>query len=86
MFNYRLRLRVYNAFFVVSSLLTIAVMAVDNAHLPAYLPLLHVCLAIQVAHTFTIKKEWPHRNRIVVGLAVACLLSFAAQIVVSLPR
>ena len=55
--NYKMQVRAYNGFFLVLTLCTIIVMAVDYNNVLVYLPVLNICLAVQSAHTFTIKKH-----------------------------
>lgn len=55
-FNYRLQLRVYNAFFMLVTILTIVTMCVDYQDIQIFVPLLNVCLAVQLAHAFTINR------------------------------
>ncbi len=76
--NYRLQTRVYNAFFVVLSMLAVAAMAIDFNNIIDYLPILNLCLAIQVAHLFTTITS-PRRYLLIVLLAIASLTSYALQ-------
>ena len=55
--NYRLQTRMYNAFIVVAALLSILAMCFDFTHILIYLPILNVCLAIQVAHRATVGRR-----------------------------
>ena len=55
--NYRLQTRMYNAFIVVMAVLTVLAMCFDFTHILSYLPILNVCLAIQIAHRATIGKR-----------------------------
>lgn len=55
-FNYRLQLRVYNAFFMLVTFLTVIFMCVDYQDIQVLVPLLNVCLSVQIAHAFTINK------------------------------
>lgn len=54
--NYKMQVRAYNGFFLVLTILTMIVMAVDFDNVMVYLPVLNLCLSIQIAHTFTIQK------------------------------
>lgn len=54
--NYKMQVRAYNGFFLVLSVCTIIVMAIDYTNVLVYLPMLNVCLAIQIAHLFSTKK------------------------------
>lgn len=78
-YNYRLQLRVYNSFFVMTSLLAMLAMCADYRHLTAYLPLLNLCLSVQIAHAFTIGR-FPKRYIFIIALAAACLGAFAASV------
>ena len=71
-YNYRLQLRVYNAFFLLTTLLAVGAMSIDYRNLMAYLPLLNLCLSVQIAHAFTINK-FPKRYFFIIALAVLCL-------------
>ena len=77
--NYRLQLRVYNAFFVISSALTIVAMVVDYRDLQVFLASLHMYLAVQLAHAFTISKS-AHRYVYIVVLIVWCVASCIASL------
>ena len=55
--NYRLQTRMYNAFIVITAVLTVLAMCFDFTHILSYLPILNVCLAIQMAHRATIGKR-----------------------------
>ncbi len=59
--NYRLQFRVYNAFFIVVTLLSVLAMCVDYRDMVVFLPLLNLCLAIQLAHSFTLSTQ-PKRH------------------------
>lgn len=54
--NYKMQVRAYNGFFLVLTIFTMIMMAVDYNNVMVYLPLLNLCLSIQIAHSFTIKK------------------------------
>lgn len=77
--NYRLQLRVYNAFFVMLSALVIVAMCVDYRELMTYVPILNMCLSVQIAHFFTMSQS-PQRFVIPVTLAALSLISFIAQV------
>lgn len=54
--NYKMQIRAYNGFFLVLTVFTMIVMAVDYGNILVYLPVLNLCLAVQMGHAFTIKK------------------------------
>lgn len=54
--NYKMQVRAYNGFFLVLTILTMIVMAVDFDNVMVYFPVLNLCLSIQIAHSFTIQK------------------------------
>ena len=54
--NYKMQVRAYNGFFLVLTICTMIVMAVDYNNIFVYLPVLNVCFAVQMGHAFTIKK------------------------------
>lgn len=78
-FNYRLQTRLYNAFFAVPALLAIMAMCVDYNNVSTYMPALNLCLAIQVAHTFTISTAL-RRYLLMVVLIAAAAASYVAQL------
>ena len=47
--NYRMQTRVYNAFFIITMVLTVIGMCLDYQDLNVYLPLLNLTVAVQVA-------------------------------------
>lgn len=59
--NYRLQFRVYNAFFIVVTLLSVLAMCIDYRDMVVFMPLLNLCLAIQIAHSFTLSTQ-PKRH------------------------
>lgn len=54
--NYKMQVRAYNGFFLVLTILTMIVMAVDFDNVMVYFPVLNLCMSIQIAHSFTIQK------------------------------
>lgn len=54
--NYKMQVRAYNGFFLVLTILTMILMAVDFDNVMVYFPVLNLCLSIQIAHSFTIQK------------------------------
>ena len=76
--NYRLQFRVYNAFFIVVTLLCVVAMCVDYHDLALYLPMLNLCLAIQMGHTMTLST---HPKRYILSgsiLVVALMVGVSA--------
>lgn len=59
--NYRLQFRVYNAFFIIVTLLCLVAICVDYRDMVVFVPLLNLCVAIQVAHSFTLSNQ-PKRH------------------------
>ena len=55
--SYKLQTRSYNGFFIALMLLTMIMMAIDYNNLLVYLPVLNICIAVQMAHAFTIRKH-----------------------------
>lgn len=78
-YNYRLQLRVYNTFFVMTTLLAVIAMCIDYHNLTSYLPMVNLCLSVQIAHAFTISK-FPKRHFLLIALAVACIAAAASSI------
>ena len=74
--NYRLQLRVYNSFYIVLTILAIIMMLADMGNMFIYIPLLNYCLAIQIAHTFTIKASFQRRYIVVLVIMIACLANY----------
>ncbi|MBQ9219308.1 MAG: hypothetical protein IJ160_14200 [Muribaculaceae bacterium] len=70
--NYRLQFRVYNAFFIVVTLLSVLAMCIDYRDMLVFLPLLNLCLAIQLAHTFTLSTQ-PKRHYVMWAFVAATL-------------
>ena len=52
--SYKLQLRSFNGFFTIVALLSTALLFIDIANIGTYLAAINVCLAIQMAHFFTI--------------------------------
>lgn len=74
--GYRLQLRVYNVFFMLVAMFTIAAMVVDYRDMHVFLPMLNLSLAVQMAHAFTINKS----SRRYIFMAVLLLWSIASFI------
>lgn len=72
--KYRLQLRDYNLFFILSALLLSVGIILDSAHLAAYVPTLVLCTAVLVAQVFSASRL-PLRHLPVQLLALACLVS-----------
>ena len=68
--NYRLQFRVYNAFFMTLNVLVIIAMAADYKDLSNFLPLLNLCLAVQIAHWFTLRNH-PKRHLLIFAIIAA---------------
>ena len=79
--NYRLQLRVYNAFFTLMTLLCIAAMSVDYRDMTTFVPTLYLCLSIQVAHAFTLS-NWSYRYIFIIALIVLSVASCAGNMLV----
>lgn len=52
--NYKMQVRAYNGFFLILSFFTMLALFLHYDNLLTYLPILNMCLAVQIAHTFTI--------------------------------
>ncbi len=77
--NYRLQIRLYNSFLLVLTIASIAMMCVDYRNLLIYVPLLNWCLAIWIAHAFTIHNEHTRRYIFIAVAVVALLGTFVAH-------
>lgn len=71
-YSYKSHTRAYNGFFIILALLTLIAMAVDYGNILNYLTILNLCVAIQVAHTFTISVA-RHRYLALVALLLLCV-------------
>lgn len=78
-YNYRLQLRVYNAFFLMVTVVSIVGMCVDYRDMFNYVPMLNLCLAVQVAHAFTIS-TFPKRYLFFILLIVASLAAYVCNL------
>ena len=74
-YSYKTQIRAYNGFFSVLSIATMIMMAADYGNILSYLPVLNCCIAVQVAHTFTISDN-PRRFIGIVLLLAACVASY----------
>ena len=70
--NYRLQFRVYNAFFIIVTLLSVLAICIDYRDMLVFLPLLNLCLAIQIAHSFTLSNQ-PRRHYVMWVFVAATL-------------
>ncbi|MBR1551437.1 MAG: hypothetical protein IJ632_03865 [Muribaculaceae bacterium] len=77
--NYRLQLRVYNAFFVMMSALAIIAMSIDYKDMTAFLPILFLCLSVQVAHSYTLS-TFSHRYLFIIALMALAIASCTAHL------
>lgn len=69
--SYRTQIRAYNGFFTILSVFTILAMMIDYNNILIYLPMLNICLAIQIAHFFTIN-TYRRRYLIIFLFIIAC--------------
>ena len=69
--NYNLQTRSCNGFFVVLTFATAAMMCIDFRNISFYLPILNMCIAIQIAHSFTINKSEKRYIPILILIALA---------------
>ena len=77
-YSYRLQLRVYNAFFLMVTLFAVAALCIDHRNLTAYLPVVNLCLSVQIAHAFTISK-FPKQHIFIIALVLACFSASLAS-------
>lgn len=77
--SYKMQTRSYNGFFIVLMLFTIIVMGIDYNNLFVYMPVLNICLSIQIAHTYTLRKQ-SRRYIPYVLFVLICMLSYAWQV------
>ena len=74
-YSYKTQLRAYHGFFSILSVATIIMMAADYGNIISYMPILNSCLAIQIAHTYTISTH-PKRFIAIFVLLAACAASY----------
>lgn len=74
-YSYKTQIRAYNGFFSILSVATIIMMAADYGNIISYMPILNCCLAIQIAHTYTISIH-PKRFIAIFVLLAACVASY----------
>lgn len=79
-YAYRLQLRVYNAYFIFVSAIVLIAMCVVFRDMMLFLPLLNVCLAIQVGHAFSISKS-QKRYIPMILMIVLCITSCISIII-----
>ncbi len=65
--GYRHQWRVYNAFFMITGIITIVAMCLLYHDIQVFLPLLNVMLAVEVAHAYTISRG---QRRYIIGLVL----------------
>ncbi len=80
--NYRLQIRMYNSFLLVLTVVAILMMCLDYRNMMIYVPLLNWCVAIQLAHTFTINANFSRRYIPIMVLIVAVAATYAGHILV----
>ncbi|MGN1245961.1 MAG: hypothetical protein ACI4UN_04940, partial [Muribaculaceae bacterium] len=74
-YSYKTQIRAYNGFFSVLSIATMIMMAADYGNILSYLPVLNCCIAVQVAHSFTISDN-PRRFIGILLMIAACGASY----------
>ena len=74
--SYNAKRRACNGFFSVLTVFTIVIACIDYNNLLIYLPLLNLCLSIQVGHAFTISNN----DRRYIPTAALCLVCIGAYI------
>ncbi|MBP5498758.1 MAG: hypothetical protein J6X81_05255 [Muribaculaceae bacterium] len=79
-FNYRLQTRVYNAFFTTLATLSVIMMVVDFYNALIYMPMLNLCLAVQIAHAFTIAK-FAKKHFVYAGGVLILILTYIANFI-----
>ena len=79
--NYRLQKRVYNTFIIVLALLSMGMMCIDYRNMMIYVPILNWCLAVQVAHAFTINSSLLRRYIPLVLLMMATMATYATHVI-----
>lgn len=78
--NYRRELRVYNYFSSTLGIVALVAMAGDLGHALTYAPLLCWCLAVQLAHTFTINSTLLRRYVFILLIVAAGLALWLMQL------
>lgn len=70
--NYRMQTRVYNAFFIITMVLTIIAMCLNYRDLCVYLPLLNLMVAVQVAQVHSLRTS-PFRYIFLLLFIAGCI-------------
>ena len=78
--NYRMQTRAYNAFFVLTLLITVIAMCINCRDVAVLLPLLGLMVSIQVAHGHTLHATRPHRYVFLLLFIAGCLAAGAANL------
>ena len=73
-YSYNARSRAYNGFFVILTLITAVMLLADIRHVYAYLPVLNMCVALQIGQFFNINRQ---RHSY---LGVFCLVALYAAV------
>lgn len=79
-YSYKAQARALNGFFIILAFFTIVAMIVDYGNLLNYITVLNMCVAIQVAHTFTIS-EAKYRYLALIALILVCAALYTIQLV-----
>lgn len=74
-YSYKAQPRAYNGFFSILTIATIIIMAIDYGNMLNYLPVLNCCLAIQIAHTFSMNNASKRFIAYLIFMAV-CVVIF----------
>lgn len=77
--NYRMQTRVYNAFMVFALVIAVISLCVDFGNVTVYLTLLCIMVAVQIAHTHTLRTS-PFRYLLMLLLIAGCLGFYAAYL------
>jgi len=77
--NYRMQTRVYNAFMVFALVIAVISLCVDFGNVTVYLTLLCIMVAVQIAHTHTLRTS-PFRYLLMLLLIAGCLGFYAANL------
>ncbi len=78
--NYRMQTRVYNAFFVFMLVMAVIAICLDYRNTAIYLPLLNMMVAVQIAHTHTLRTSVHYRYVFMLLLACGCVAVGVAQL------
>lgn len=77
--NYRMQTRVYNAFMVFALVIAVISLCVDFGNVAVYLTLLCIMVAVQIAHTHTLRTS-PFRYLLMLLLIAGCLGFYTANL------